>query len=240
MGGTLAKVGPRSPSYLMPKVVLLVIPHPDDEVTLGAIAFRLSQEHRSKVFVYPFSLGSDEKRQEGRMGELSESLKILGFTLCQDKTLNDALQNIRPDLIVSPHFGDQHPTHSATYTVLKKALEEVPNLGKTTWIKGGFWRDSPQVNLAVEITEAQAQVLTRALLCHVGELQRVPYQLRMPSFWVDQVRLASERVMPPGSAALPWLFGQMYEVHTYQDGTWTYCAPELWPRDASGAASASK
>lgn len=232
------EVSPSKPlNFTIPKVVLLVVPHPDDEVTLGAVALRLALEHSAQVYVFPFSLGSDEGRKVARSEELDGSLKVLGFKRCKEGTLKEALRNLRPDLIISTHFGDQHPTHSATFTALKKELEEVPDLGKTTWIKGGFWRDSPQVNLAVEITEAHATLLIRALLCHVGELVRVPYQLRMPSFWVDQVRLASERVKPQGSVALPWLFGQMYEVYTYAAGTWTYSAPQIWEAAPSGAAS---
>jgi hypothetical protein len=82
--------------------------------------------------------------------------------------------------------------------------------------------------------------LTRALLAHVGELERAPYHLRLPSFWVDQVRLASERAQSPGSDALPWLFGQMYEVHSHEDGVWTYASPKLWAASPTGAAARSK
>ena len=62
-----------------------------------------------------------------------------------------------------------------------------------------YWSTLSEANLLVETSAADTARLVRALACHVGEVARNPYHLRLPAWLADSVRSGVELVLGAGS-----------------------------------------
>src|SRR5881275_953062 len=61
--------------------VLFFAPHPDDECISGGIALRFLRETAAEVINVAVTLGSKKERQQGRLKELRDACKYLGYGL---------------------------------------------------------------------------------------------------------------------------------------------------------------
>lgn len=210
--------------------ILLCIPHPDDEIFLGALALRLRNEFAATVSVFAYSYGSDVSMQATRKKELRDSLDVLGFQLLESGNLLDAIRSFQPTLLVSPHASDAHPTHIRLFTECELALR-VSGWGGT-WAQFGYWSDPVEPNFAFEISRDQAVVLVSALQKHKSQISRNPFDATLPAFWANQVRMASERIsiegQGKGATGLPWCFGQMGVVCSVDGGVVSVLQPAVW------------
>lgn len=194
--------------------VLIVAPHPDDECLMGGYALRMKAEWGAKVSVLPYSLGSDESRKPTRSSELDAALKVLGFDRASG-SIDEALKSLKPNVIFSPHAHDRHPTHEACHQDVLRTLKVHPQENRL-WVQSEFWGEMKTPNRLVEYSLEQVIQLGEALSMHVGEVSRNPYHLRLPAWFMDQVRKGSETVISAeavggfGEEAPQFVFGQLY------------------------------
>lgn len=196
--------------------VLIVAPHPDDECLMGGYALRMRAEWKARVSVLPFSLGSKKERQSARLNELKQACQVLDFECLEPhQNVAAAIEAVGADVVFSPHREDGHPTHqlaAETTALAFKTLKAKDPTAQFLWFQTEFWAQMPKPNLLIPLRPEHVTLIGLALLKHVGEVSRNPYHLRLPSWYVDQVRRGSEMVQNgPGGSGLPgWIFGQLY------------------------------
>ena len=216
--------------------ILIISPHPDDECLMGSYALRLKEEFNAKIYVLPFTFGSNKERQAARKQELLAAVKVLGFELVERGKLKDSfspyvlnelvtvMKTLDPHVIFSPHEEDGHPVHQKAYQQTRDALQILQNPSslnqqtiqgtgeqqKKVWVQTEFWRDLKSPNLLVPLSSAHVIKIGEALQCHAGEVERNPYHLRLPAWYQDQVRKGSERVGGAGAPSVEAVFGQVF------------------------------
>lgn len=200
-------------------IVLIVAPHPDDECLMGGYALRMKLEWNARVCVFPFTLGSKKDRQAARQQELKNACAVLNFEVLEGGDLAATVEALHPDFIFAPHSEDGHPAHKSAHeaavnamnTYLKKHPKKVFRFLQTE-----FWHAMKEPNLLIPLSSDQVALIGLALMKHVGEVSRNPYHLRLPAWYMDQVRRGSEKVSGMGSSGHgDWVFGQLYLSATY-------------------------
>lgn len=194
--------------------VLIVSPHPDDEILQSALAIRLQQENGLQVINAAVTLGSDKSQRARRLKELNGALKFLKFksyilpeSWGQKKNeLIKIIKNEKPALIIAPHALDQHLTHQRTSTLVKESTSGFR--GHIAWSE--FWSPQQNPNLMIEVPLRIYVKQYKALEFHKGEIERNPYHLRLQSWLIDNVRRGSEIIQRPGSTSLCMTMGQIY------------------------------
>jgi LmbE family N-acetylglucosaminyl deacetylase len=178
------------------KSVLIIAPHPDDETLNATLALRLRLQHQCKIYVLPFSFGSNPKRQSERLDELKLACQHLSFYLLPSEHLNEinisemelALIKTNPDLIIFPHAHDHHATHIRC-SHMAFALCQKHQL---KYVTTEYWQPQLKPNLAVEASLQELQLILEALVLHTHEIARNPYHISFPARLMDQYRRASE------------------------------------------------
>ena len=200
--------------------ILIIAPHPDDECLMSGLALRAAAEWGSTVGVLPFSYGSKVERQVERKIELQSALKVLGFLLVDFRKntlheltvseLTDAVSSFDADVVILPHSNDGHATHVRCSKLAREVLEVFARSEKRTvhLFESEFWQSMQNPNLLIPLSSETVIQMGRALLCHVGEVERNPYHLTLPAWLMDQVRRGSE--IKKGSAKKNAVFGQLY------------------------------
>jgi LmbE family N-acetylglucosaminyl deacetylase len=206
--------GPGSPPTTLPPAVLIVAPHPDDECLMGSYAFRMKLEWNARVVVFPFTLGSKKERQAERLQELRAACKVLDFEVSEVPDLPAAIAAVRPDFVFSPHAEDGHPAHRRAHEACREAipafLAATPG-ARIQWLQTEFWHAMKAPNLLIPLSAEHVAMMGLALAQHQGEVARNPYHLRLPAWFMDQVRRGSEQVGGAGGSGLAdWVFGQLY------------------------------
>ena len=176
--------------------ILVIAPHPDDEVIGcgGAIRLRVKRgDQVSAVFLTSGELGLKHLRREQawkiREAEAKRAAKILGlaklhFLRQPDWLLGDhammsaiALKRVlakeRPDIIYLPHPNDGHPDHQATLPILRAALERCRGL-RPELLAYEIWTPLAAPDLAVDISNVMSGKL-RALRAHRSQLGEFDY-----------------------------------------------------------------
>ena len=195
---------------------------------MGGYALRMRQEWGATVSVLPFSYGSALDRRSERKQELEKALAILDFELFDPRKLSggmpqyerlaldeafDGLVQFAPQVVITPHADDGHPTHIETHQVIRECLVRYLKTHpqeKILWVQSEFWRDMKGPNVLIPYSAEQVSLLGQALMAHQGEVARNPYHLRLPAWLMDQVRKGSELVAGFGSSAAQIPFGQIY------------------------------
>ena len=176
--------------------VLVLAPHPDDEVLGcgGALCQHTAAGDRVVVvFLTSGELGLKHlPREEAwrvREREARSAAKLLGLTsveflrgpdwgLADAKTkiarqLRAVLQREAPELIYLPHPGDWHPDHQATLPLLRAAFTGVG--GKTPELRAyEVWTPLPEFDQVIDITTLMPRKL-RALRAHKSQLNGFDY-----------------------------------------------------------------
>jgi len=217
-------------------VALNFSPHPDDECIVGGLPLRLQREAGYKIINVAVTLGSKPARRRTRLKELTHACKFLGWGLEQIKpggleriTPTARLQEPehwetavratatliwrhKPRTIFLPHVNDWHPTHMGTHWLVMDALRTLPARFNCTLVENEFWGQMTAPNLLVESSVNDVANLIAALACHVGEVKRNPYHLRLPAWMMDNVRRGAELTGKPGSSAPDFTFGTIYRL----------------------------
>ncbi|KAF0811268.1 1D-myo-inositol 2-acetamido-2-deoxy-alpha-D-glucopyranoside deacetylase [Andreprevotia sp. IGB-42] len=215
-------------------VVMIFAPHPDDECIIGALPLRLGREAGFKVINVAVTQGSNLKRQPERWAELKNACDLLGWGLLE--TIPGGLMSVttktrdsdpvawaekvsvvaaliaehKPAVCVFPHDNDYHSAHIGTHYLVVDALKEAGHecvLGLSE-----FWRQMDGPNALIATNNVDTADLIAALACHVEEVRRNPYHLRLPGWMADNVRRGAEVCGGQGAAAPTFSFGTIYKV----------------------------
>ena len=202
---------------LIPKEkVLIVSPHPDDEILQSSLALRLQQENGMQIINVAVTLGSDKEKRARRLRELNAAIKFLKFknhilsdSWVQKKIeLSRLIKTEKPSLIIAPHYLDQHSTHQKTSRLVNESTTGFK--GAIAWSE--FWSPQQNPNLMVEVPFKTYLKLFKALSFHKGEIGRNPYHLRLQSWLIDNVRRGSEIIQCSGSVSPQMIMGQIYQL----------------------------
>lgn len=196
--------------------VLIVSPHPDDETINGALALRLQQNYGCEITNFPFSFGSEPTRQAARKAELIEATSILGFKNIFEKSLENVIQELSPQLILFPHADDGHLTHSKTHMAVFTLLKKLQYSGAIALTE--FWFPNRSANLLFEVSLEECAKLMAALSCHVGEVKRNPYHLRLPFWMMDNSRRGSELILGTSAATENIFLSNLYQIKLLKNG----------------------
>jgi LmbE family N-acetylglucosaminyl deacetylase len=223
-------------------VALIFSPHPDDECIIGGLALRLLREAGMRIVNVPVTHGSNQERQQPRLHELKNACDYLGFEL--EQTAPNGLEKInlrlraqdpqhwetavrviaaslaknKPRVIFFPHELDWNATHIGTHWLVMDALKTLPVDFQTSLIETEFWGQMASPNLMVELGANEVADLMAGLSCHIGEVRRNPYHLRMLAWLQDNVRRGAELVGGQGGVAPDFLFATLYRARKWQDG----------------------
>jgi N-acetylglucosamine malate deacetylase 1 len=224
------------------RCAVIFAPHPDDECLVGGLALRLLRESGMRVIDVAVTQGSRKDRQGPRLAELRGACDFLGFEVATTapgglerinprcraedpahwQTAVEAIAGIlrreAPRAVFLPHAGDWNSTHIGTHLLVVDALgllgPDFPGLVVET----EFWAPMPAPNLMVESSVEDVADLVAATSFHVGEVQRNPYHLRMPSWLQDNVRRGGEVVGGQGGAAPDFAFATLYGARRFRQG----------------------
>lgn len=176
--------------------VLVIAPHPDDEVLGcgGAICRHAAAgDTVGVVFLTSGELGlkhlSREKAWAVRESEAQRAAKVLGISALEflrgpDWCLGDAkveiaaklrtiLHRERPEIVFLPHPGDGHPDHQATLPILRHALRRC-GIATPELRAYEIWTPLPEFDHVVDITRWMPRKL-RALRAHRSQLDEFDY-----------------------------------------------------------------
>ena len=222
--------------------VLIFSPHPDDECIVGGLALRLLREQKMRVINVAVTQGSNRERQAGRLAELQDACRYLGFELLQTapsglerinaKTRSqdpghwaacvDGIARIlseqRPAVILVPHAGDWNSSHIGTHHLVMDALQRLGPAFACHVVETEFWAPMGAPNLMVEISQRDLADLMAALSFHVGEVQRNPYHLTLPAWMQDNVRRGGEVVGGQGGKPPSYRFATLYRLSRWSNG----------------------
>jgi len=176
--------------------VLVIAPHPDDEVIGcgGAIWSRVQRGDRvSVVFLTSGELGlkhlAQQKAWKIRETEARNAAKILGLArfhflrqpdwmlaghvAATVQVLRPVVEKERPGVIYLPHPNDGHPDHQASLPILRIALKRCPRL-KPELLAYEIWTPLATHDVVVDISKAMPRKL-RALRAHRSQLGEFDY-----------------------------------------------------------------
>lgn len=176
--------------------VLVIAPHPDDEVIGcgGSVCLRVERgERASVVFLSSGELGLKHlpraKTWEIREAEAKRAARILGVAnlhflrqpdwmlgdhaLATAKALRPVLEQEHPAVIYLPHENDGHPDHQVALRILRAALKGCSGL-KPELLAYEIWTPLAEHDVAVDITAVMPRKL-RALRAHRSQLGTFDY-----------------------------------------------------------------
>lgn len=230
-----------NPSYK----VMTFAPHPDDECIIGALPLRLINEHNAKVVNVAVTLGSNKERKQGRLEELTNACKSLGFSLLVPEQMGldgvylktkenspdewqqkveviaNIIKTVKPDMVLFPHDNDFNSTHIGVHHLVTDALNQIlakdPEF-KTSIIETEFWHMMEDPNLMIGLSEEDEALLVYALSAHTKEVERNPYHINHPARMLDNVMRGAEVVGGQGGHAPKMDFAMLYRHSTIIDG----------------------
>jgi len=224
---------------------LFFAPHPDDECIVGGPALRLLREANMDVIDVAVTLGSKQERQPGRLQELQNACRYLGFGLVttapgglsrisaktreQDpahwaacvKVIADIIEAHQPRVILCPHDRDWNSTHIGTHLLVLDALRAIGPAFECHLMETEFWGQMDDPNLMLEISEIDLGDLITATSFHIGEVARNPYHLLLPAWMMDNVRRGSELVGGQGGQAPNFSFAVLCRLRLWREGRLT-------------------
>jgi len=221
---------------------LFFAPHPDDECISGGLALRLMRQARMKVINVAVTLGSKKDRQAGRLNELQNACRYLGFNLVttaatglerihpktrqQDpaywaacvEAVRQILQTHAPKVVLCPHDRDWNSTHIGTHFLVLDALKLMSPSFECYLAETEFWGAMDDPNLMVEISTDDLADMMAATTFHLGEVSRNPYHLLLPAWMMDNVRRGAEVAGGQGGAAPDFAFAALYRLRKWSTG----------------------
>lgn len=217
-------------------VVLVFSPHPDDECIYGGLPLRLIREAGCAVMNVAVTQGSKKERQAGRLDELKNACRYLGFGVTTTRegglegvnrktrsgnpaawqesvaAIESILLRFKPAVVFLPHEKDANTTHEGTNLLVMDALRRIGGEFRCRVIETEFWGAMENPNLMVDVAPKELADLLTALSFHVGEVSRNPYHLSLPAWMMDNVRRGGEIVGAQGSAPPDFPFATLYRI----------------------------
>ncbi|MFA5257427.1 MAG: PIG-L family deacetylase [Opitutales bacterium] len=228
--------------------VLMLSPHPDDEMIVGALPLRLMRQRGMRVVNLSLTLGSKRERQLERFEELKAACASIGFEAGTfgERGLEginpeapeadpahwsrsvDAVAGqmalLRPRAVFYPHAQDANRTHMGAHRLVTEALARAGL--PCACFQTEFWSPMNKPNLAVESSAQDVAALVAALALHRGEVARNPYHLRLPMWMMDNVRRGAELVGGQGGEAPRFSFATLYRQGRWNGTRMEHPGPE--------------
>jgi len=228
------------PSDKAAKPVLMLSPHPDDEMLIGALPLRFMRQCGIRVVNVSLTLGSKRERQAERLEELKAACAYIGFEtrtigtrgleginpeakednpIRWDAAVDEVasiITDLNPAAIFYPHALDANRTHIGVHRLVAEALPLAAH--PCQCFQTEFWAPMGKPNLAVESTAEDLANLITALSKHCGEIARNPYHLRLPMWMMDNVRRGAELVGSQGGVVPAFDFATLYK-RSFWNGT---------------------
>ncbi len=222
--------------------VLIFAPHPDDETLVSGLSLRLLRQSKWRVIDVPVTLGSNKNRQQERLNELKNCCKYLGFEVfevapngfekvnCSTRNqfpqvwgemvtrISEILTIHKPKVIFLPHNNDWNSTHVGTHFLITDALKYMPFEFDCYTVETEYWGAMYNPDLMAELDEDMVSDIVTALTFHVGEVNRNPYHLSLPAWFIDNTRRGSELVGGQGAKAPGFIFSTLYRVRKWKNG----------------------
>lgn len=223
--------------------VLIFAPHPDDETLVSALPLRLLRQSKWRIIDVPVTLGSNKARQQERLNELKNCCRYLGFEILEvapngfekvncvtrnqfpnvwSKMVNrisEILMTHKPKVILFPHNNDWNLSHVGTHFLITDALKSMPLDFNCFTVETEYWGSMYNPDLMVELDESMVTDIIIALTFHVGEVNRNPYHLSLPAWFIDNTRRGSELVGGQGAKAPDFIFSTLYRARLWKNGT---------------------
>jgi len=229
--------------------VLMIMPHPDDETIVGALALRFLKECGRRVIVLCATLGSNRDRQLARHDELKAACAYIGFEArtvgargleginpeapkdaarwnVAVEAVAEVIGGTNPEIVFFPHEKDGNRTHEGVALLAAAALKKAAIPCRV--FETEFWAAMKDPNLVVESSAEDVAQLVSALSLHIGEVARNPYHLRLPSWMMDNVRRGAELVGGQGVRAPDFTFATLYRHSTFDGENMTQYKRQLF------------
>ncbi len=202
---------------MTPETVLVVSPHPDDELIPAGGTLLTLQDAGWRVHNLACGLGRPEQ-QARRRAELTRACEVAGFELdCvdppvsmsrgddQDEAGRRLLASIRqrldalgPSLVVAPGPTDGHHAHELVARAVVDAVEAAARPETVWWWE--LWGHLRRATLLVNVDQVLDRVIA-ALRCHATELERSDYTRLVAARAEVASILGPERVFGYGTRA---------------------------------------
>lgn len=165
--------------------VLVVAPHPDDEVIAVGGNLALHQRLGSEVLTLFVTLDAPAA-DVGRKGEAERAARLLGFdhrflgfpdgsiSLHEPavaRVIADVIRSFRPEVIYCPFPGDHHRDHQATSASTGAAVEETGYKGEVCCYE--LW-SCLWPNVGVDISSV-VEIKREAINCYASQVAYVDY-----------------------------------------------------------------
>jgi LmbE family N-acetylglucosaminyl deacetylase len=234
----------------MSRTILHLAPHPDDELIGAPATLFALRDHGWRVVNLALSLGRPEQTQR-RCEELTEACRRAQFDLIIPgglteiahlgdgevadeenvrRLIADAIEAVRPDVVVSPSPHDRHPGHETVACALRDVLAGMTvGEGAPRWWMWGIWADLPLPTLFTPFDEDRLSGIMDCLSAHAGELQRNPYDRMVRGRGIANAVLGPERVFGFGvSAEVDAPYGELLtEVQPHAGPVWWLGLPRV-------------
>lgn len=175
------------------RTVLHFSPHPDDELIGAPATLMALRDAGWRVVNLACGLGRAEQRSR-REAELRDACRRAGFELvvperpvemsgADDRRraavelieiVGGALDELRPEVVVSPSPEDLHPAHELVAGAVRTALAEQEDVAPPWWM-WAMWGSLRQPTLATGFDRSRLDEVLSALAAHAGELRRNDY-----------------------------------------------------------------
>lgn len=198
------------------KKIVLLSPHPDDECLNALFPLRLKGQFQ--VHNLAMTLGSNIERQKAREKELKNACDKLGFVnhiANFHKSTVDLINQLNPLFVLAPHSEDHHPTHIKVFDFLKNNLNII---NAKYIILSEYWFPMKSPNLMLEASRDQIDLITAALRCHEGEMQRSHYDRSYEAWLIDCARRGNEYLPGYGQNKNNFKYANLYTVLQNKNG----------------------
>ncbi|HEX8753455.1 MAG TPA: PIG-L family deacetylase [Solirubrobacterales bacterium] len=209
----------------MTPLVLHLSPHPDDELIGAPATLMALRDAGWRVVNLACGLGGRGQR-ERREAELREACVRAGFELrlgdpaAPRRAIAAAIDELAPDLVVSPCPQDRHPSHVRIARAAVAALEERGEAAPRWWA-WALWGALPRPTLACGFEQPRLEEILAALAAHRGELVRNDYRRLVRGRAEAAACLAPELLFGFGTAAAgapP--YAELLSELVWSDGAW--------------------
>ena len=223
------------------ETVLLVSPHPDDELIPAGGTLVTLRDAGWRVHNLACGLGRPDQH-ERRRAELTEACELAGFELdCVDPpvpmsrgddldeahhrlldSIRQRLDALRPDLVVAPGPADGHHGHELVARAAIDAVEAAARPQTVWWWE--LWGHLRRPTLLVNVEGVLDRVIA-ALRCHAGELERSDYPRLVAARAEVASILGPERVFGYGTTPGPERAAEVLCETGFEPEGWSFGRP---------------
>lgn len=228
---------------MAPKTVLVVSPHPDDELIPAGGSLLILREAGWRVHNLACGLGRPDQH-ERRRRELTRACETAGFQLdCVEPpvtmssgddldaarhrlgaSIGQRLQALEPQLLLAPGPADVHHAHELVARAVVGAVETTARPQPVWWWE--LWGHLRHATLLVDVEHVLDRVIA-ALCSHAAELERSDYARLVAARAQVASILGPERVLGYGTGAALGRAAEVLCETAFTARGWRFGRPRL-------------